>query len=195
LSDAAWLVAQPQLRERPGIGLSLAMYGEQPVTLNAAAFQTVFLDTIYWAQRFVPHEDQIAFVFEDRPGRRSQYEIVYGLFCDNAKLANERPNLVSLDFSQSKAACPLQAADLFAWEIYQEEMARMDAPLAKGQFHRKLIRELVKTGRFRTRMGDEDAIVQAIPNVEKLIGPEELAAIDSRFGKLDTQKPVRRNPK
>jgi hypothetical protein len=81
--------------------------------------QTVFLDTIYWAQRCVPHELQVTFVFDDRPERRRQYEIVYGIFSDSAKLTNENPKLVSLKFARAASVSPLQAADLFAWEIYR----------------------------------------------------------------------------
>jgi hypothetical protein len=43
-------------------------------------------------------------------------------------------------------------------------------------------------------MGDEDAIVKAIPDVERLIGPEELAEINRRFGELEVQTGPHRAP-
>jgi hypothetical protein len=144
--------------------------------------QVVFLDTIHWAQRFVPHEGQIAFVFDDRPERRRQYEIVYSVFSDNAKSVGEKPDLVSLTFARAKKVLPLQAADLLAWEMYQEEMASLKQPLEKGRFHRPIITDLVETGKFRTRMGDREAIIEGIPIIEKLIGPDDIAEIDRLFG-------------
>jgi hypothetical protein len=111
--------------------------------------QTVFLDTIYWAHRFAPQESQISFVFDDRPERRRQYETIYGIFADNAKVSGEKPELASLTFGRPTKVFPLQGADLFAWEVYQEEMANLVEPLSKGKLHRNLIADLVETAGLR----------------------------------------------
>ncbi len=145
--------------------------------------QTVFLDTLYWAQQFSPHEAEIAFVFDDRPERRREYEVIHSIFADNAKLGGERPELVSLAFARAAKSPPLQGADLLAWEMYQEEVACLSNPMPHGKFHRPLIASLVKSGKFRIRNGDAATIAVATAVVEKMIDPAALAEIDCRFGK------------
>ena len=145
--------------------------------------QTVFLDTLYWAQRFAPHETEIAFVFDDRPERKREYEVIHSIFADNAKLVGEKPELVSLTFARAAKSPPLQGADLFAWEMYQEEVACLSNPLPYGKFHRPLIASLVKSGKFRIRNGDVAMIANNTPVVEKMIDAAALAEIDRRFSK------------
>ena len=122
-------------------------------------------------------------MFDDRPERRREYEAIHSLFVDNAKLVGEKPELVRLTFARAAKSPPLQGADLFAWEMYQEEVACLNNPTPSGKIHRPLITTLVKTGKFRIRNGDAATIALNMPVVEKMINSAALAEIDRRLGK------------
>jgi hypothetical protein len=84
-----------------------------------------FLMAERWATRCAPHDKQLAFVFDKREHRIAKMEAVFDIFEKENKrqklnLLNPRtPDLVSLTFSLSSKFRPLQGADLFAWEYYQ----------------------------------------------------------------------------
>jgi hypothetical protein len=126
---------------------------------EGGCIRTVFLDTLNWAQQFANYDDEIAFAFEARPERERQYKTIYSIFSTNNQNTKEKPQLVSLSFLRSAKTPPLQGADLFAWEMYQEELLCLSGPLPPKRFYRKLIGDLVKTGRFKIRNGDAATIL------------------------------------
>jgi hypothetical protein len=151
---------------------------------EGGCIRTVFLDTLYWAQQFANYDDEIAFAFEARPEREREYKTIYSIFAANNQLTKEKPELVSLSFLRSAKMPPLQGADLFAWEMYQEEVLSLTEPLPPKKFHRKLIGDLVKTGRFKIRNGDAATIVAHRAAVEEMIDPAVLDHAERHFGKF-----------
>jgi hypothetical protein len=96
-----------------------------------------------------------------------------------------RPELVSLTFERSSRALPLQAADLFAWEFYQDELyfLKNDAP-REGEFHRKLLERMAKSGRFRIQSGDKNSVSMNIEVATKhLHAAGTMDDLDKYFGK------------
>jgi hypothetical protein len=151
---------------------------------EGGCIRTVFIDTLEWAKRFSPHCLEMAFVFDDRPERIKEYSGVYQIFSDHGEGTNEKPRLVSLSFAHAAKMLPLQASDLLAWNVYQEELLSLTHPLPNRCFHRKLLGDLTKTGRFRIRNGDRATIVANVPWLRhQVTDPEILANIDRYFKK------------
>ncbi|MGH6671859.1 MAG: DUF3800 domain-containing protein [Xanthobacteraceae bacterium] len=75
--------------------------------------------TLLTLAKAVAPGEQIAIVFDDRPQKRADTEKVYGVYKD---ISGTNPEIVSVTFASSKKMLPLQAADLLAWEIYQDAL-------------------------------------------------------------------------
>jgi hypothetical protein len=128
--------------------------------------RVVFNTTLEWAAEF-GGSNFIAFVFDDRPHRKREYEAIYQIYSDHRNAIGLKPQLASLTFARAVRSPPLQGADLFAWEVYQDELHffRTGIP-RKGQFQRKLLARMAQSGRFRIQSGDRDAIVRNLHKAE-----------------------------
>jgi hypothetical protein len=113
------------------------------------AIRNSFHLTLDWARKYAAHDREIAFVFEDRPEQKKEYETVYTVFSDYAHATNTPPLPVSLTFANAVNALPLQAADLFAWEVYQEELSFLHRDRPVGKFNQKLLTRMADSGRFQ----------------------------------------------
>lgn len=143
-----------------------------------------FNTTLQWAAEF-SGASHIAFVFDDRPRRKKEYEAVYQVYSDYRHAMKLKPELVSLTFANARNVLPLQAADLVAWEVYHDELHFLKNGAAReGQFHRELLMRLAKSGRFRIQIGDEAAIIKSLPLAEKnLRAAGTMDQLDKYFGK------------
>jgi hypothetical protein len=96
-----------------------------------------FIQSLEWARQVTADPD-IAYVFDDRPHRRERIKKVFDVFDRVSMLAP--PKLASLTFARAARLLPLQAADLIAWESYQNAMDIREAgkPLVpkRRQFER-----------------------------------------------------------
>jgi hypothetical protein len=152
---------------------------------EGGCIRVCFNTTLQWAAEF-SGSNSIAFVFDDRPHKKQEYDAVYRVFSDHRNATRLSPKLVSLTFARSSNVLPLQAADLFAWEFYQDELyfLRNDAP-RKGEFHRKLLERLAKSGRFRIQSGDKNSVPMNIEVATKhLHTAGTMDDLDKYFGKL-----------
>src|SRR4051794_23383288 len=57
-----------------------------------------------------------AFVFDERPDQKRNIERIYGVY---KGVQDNGAEIASVTFGNSKRILPLQAADLLAWEVYQ----------------------------------------------------------------------------
>jgi hypothetical protein len=131
-----------------------------------------FNRTLEWAREFAGAEKEIAFVFDDRPERKKEYEAVYEVFSDTTDAVGARPELVSLTFARAAKILPLQAADLFAWEFYQDELRYMkDSFPRPKQFTSKLIDRMAKSGRFRIQTADPSVVPRMMEAVKQVLPP------------------------
>jgi hypothetical protein len=121
-----------------------------------------------WAREFSGGK-QIAFVFDDRPERKKEYQHVYNVFSEYSKAIKACPELVSLTFARAAKVLPLQAADLFAWEFYQDELRYMKGSFPRPkEFSSKLIAAMAKSGHFRIQSADQAVVPQMIEAVKTL---------------------------
>lgn len=151
---------------------------------EGGCIRVCFNTALQWAAEF-GGSGEIAFVFDDRPHRKKEYEAVYNVFSDHRRATKVLPYLVSLTFARANNTLPLQAADLFAWEAYQDELHFLKNGVAReGQFHRDFVARLAKSGRFRIQSGDRNAISQKLGIAQehlKAVGVQ--ADLDKYFGK------------
>ncbi len=140
--------------------------------------------TLDWA-RTVALSQNIAFVFEDRPERKAEYSAIYQIYSDykQAKLL-EVPDLVSLTFADAAKVLPLQAADLIAWEMYQDELYFLNDSRRRNQFHRPFVKRLAESGRFRIISADRrtlEALAVSVNNKTLLQEHPQLKADVERY--------------
>jgi hypothetical protein len=153
---------------------------------EGGAIRNSFHLTLDWSRNYAPHEGEIAFVFEDRPERKREYEIVYNVFSDYARETNTPPQPVSLTFANAAKILPLQAADLFAWEVYRDELHFLNHARPAGKFNRKLLTRMASSGRFRIQSATPDTIRRMVKSLTDDIHkhPKMMSDLDKYFGKL-----------
>jgi hypothetical protein len=152
---------------------------------EGGAIRNCFHLTLDWARNFARHEREVAFVFENRPERKKEYEAIYSVFSDYARETDTPPQLVSLTFANGFKSLPIQAADLFAWEVYQDELHFLGRDRPKGEFHRKLLTRMAASGRFRMQSGTPDAIGKMVESLKDDLvkHPKVMDDLDKYFRK------------
>jgi len=138
-----------------------------PGDAEAGAVRNSFHLALDWARKQATYDREIAFVFEDRPERKKEYETAYAAFSDSARAANTLPLPASLTFANAAKELPLQAADLFAWEVHQDELSFLHRERPGGQFSRKLLARMAASGRFRIQGATPDTIGSMVEALEK----------------------------
>ena len=145
-----------------------------------------FVRSLRWVQENT-FDPKVTFVFDDRPSEVKRYAgAVYDAF---AKWTIAPPHLTGYAFLSSKALCPLQAADLVAWELYQnakEIMARgITAPTPRG------IRHLRSNMDFQAQIAERTGIAKLRDYwIEKYQGnPDHLRQMAEHFNVFDPENP------
>jgi hypothetical protein len=134
---------------------------------GGAVIRNNFHLALDWARRNAAYDREIAFVFEDRPERKEEYEAAYAAFSDQVRAANILPLPASLAFANAVKELPLQAADLFAWEVHQDELSFLHRERPAGQFNRKLLTRMAASGRFRIQNATPETIGSLVESLEK----------------------------
>jgi Protein of unknown function (DUF3800) len=91
------------------------------ITIGDAERQCIFsvyINSIRWALNY-SGQSKLAYVFDKREQRERENKLIFETFKSLHEDATIALQPISLDFSSSFEVIPLQAADLFAWEIYQ----------------------------------------------------------------------------
>jgi hypothetical protein len=109
---------------------------------------------------------ELALVFEDRPERNKEYAAIYNAYSHYRRIAKEKPELVSLTFADASKILPLQAADLIAWELYQDELHFLNDPARRKKFKSPLIKRLAESGRFKMMSADSTTIGAMVASVD-----------------------------
>jgi hypothetical protein len=131
-----------------------------------AVIRNSFHLALDWARNHAAYDREITFVFEDRPERKKEYQAVYTTFSDSAKAIDARPLPASLTFANAGKELPLQAADLFAWEVHQDELSFLHRERPVGQFSQKLLTRMAASGRFRIQSATPDTIGSIVGSFE-----------------------------
>jgi hypothetical protein len=118
-----------------------------------------YVKTLHWASNYTS-DPQIAFVFDDRPHRKREFEKLFELFQREGRREGNRPELTNFAFVSSKRVLPLQGADLVAWEFYQHAIDVLHRGIRPKDFQRKQMQVFNKSGRFRLQLATTDNIRQ-----------------------------------
>jgi hypothetical protein len=108
------------------------------------------------AQRYFSAKD-VAFVFDDRPERARENNLVYRLFQLYHQNSAE-PSPVSLSFGSSCKFVPLQIADVIAWELYQHSERIWNSGNKDIEVDRPQLKHLVTGGRISYGIATKDVI-------------------------------------
>ena len=92
--------------------------------------RNVFVKAVEWAKD-ITTDPQMAFVFDNRPHRQAENQLIFDLYQRYVQIENSRPELYSISFVSAKTLVPLQAADLVAWEVYQHARDILEHGLIK----------------------------------------------------------------
>jgi hypothetical protein len=127
-----------------------------------------------WAREFTSDRN-VVLIFDDRPpDKKANVQKIYDAY-DQAKGHDPGlPEFASASFASSLKVIPLQAADMIAWEFYQDSMDTLRGRKREDGFRRKQLARLVKHGRFRSEMLDRHGITKLVQTETDL---EMLAAM------------------
>lgn len=106
--------------------------------------------------RFSHPTDAIAFIFDDRPQQKSNVEKLWNVY---KGAQNGRPEIVSATFGSSKKLLPLQAADLLAWEVYQDALDVLNADVTKSAApRRRTLKKMMDSGKIQVDFGTRETV-------------------------------------
>jgi hypothetical protein len=131
-----------------------------------------FIKVIAWAKLFAPGHD-IAMIFDDRPHKRIDVQKIHKVY-EDVKNREGGSMIASITFANSSKVLPLQAADLFAWQYYRDELDILAGRINKQRLRRGQIARLIKGKRFRTEFCDRNGIIRMVTN-ENVTDPDRLA--------------------
>lgn len=114
-----------------------------------------------WAREFTA-DHTIALVFDDRPHKRPDIQKIYETYKCEALGQPGWPDIVSVSFGSSSKLIPLQAADLIAWEFYQDALDTSKGIKIEDGYRRKQLRRLVKGGRLKSEMLQRQGVIEMI---------------------------------
>jgi Protein of unknown function (DUF3800) len=113
---------------------------------------------------------EIAIVFDDRPQKKRDIQKIFDIYKDVAG----DTRIISVSFASARKMLPLQAADLLAWEIYQDTLdALAGRREAEGPRRHQLTR-LVAGGRIAIQFCSPEGVRRLMQDQED---PEMLAMI------------------
>lgn len=96
--------------------------------------------------RAIMGSSEIAFIFDDRPEQKRNIERIWDVY---RGVNEDGVDIVSVTFGNSKKMLPLQAADLLAWEIYQDSIDSLNGRREEDGPRRRQLRKLIEGGRVR----------------------------------------------
>jgi Protein of unknown function (DUF3800) len=111
-----------------------------------------------WAKEKASYDRELAFVFDSRPHRQAENSMLFDIHKQFSEESGGGLKLKSLTFGSSKGLLPLQAADLFAWEVYQHAKDIMANRATPGNPLRSGLQELAKGGRIIVDFADRASI-------------------------------------
>jgi hypothetical protein len=123
--------------------------------------------------RIAPQETEMAFVIDRRENRMAQHQAAYDIVAEENKRNNILMNverkieLLSLTFASSKKFLPLQAADLFAYEVYQASKADIDGD--KLLPRSSALNRFGSTGRLVGQIFDKKMFHQLAANTQQTL--------------------------
>ncbi len=104
----------------------------------------------------------VALIFDDRPERQRENEIIFNLFQRFKQRTFIVPSPVALSFASSYRVLPLQIADLVAWELYQHSRRIFDSGDKDIGIDRAQLRALIKGERITYAVATRDVIEKIV---------------------------------
>jgi hypothetical protein len=147
------------------------------------AISQCYVKTLQWARENT-YDPEITFVFDNRPSEIQRRAKTVG----NAfEKHSENPRVVACEFSSSYDSCALQAADLFAWEIYHHAIEIFAAGVMRPP-SRQALRQLSTNIKMATQLATRESI-QQIADYISAQGADYLKAAADHFTNFDPSRP------
>jgi hypothetical protein len=147
------------------------------------AITQCFVCTVRWAQRNA-FDPKITFIFDNRPSEIQRHAKAIG---DAFEKVTQVPQITGTAFLSSYDITPLQAADLFAWEVYQHA----NEIFASGVIQppkRQALRRLDANMKMQTQFANREAI-QNIADYIRAQPEEYVRAAADHFRNFDPSNP------
>jgi len=123
-------------------------------------------------------DSHILIMFDNRPQKRVDLEKIYAIYKDsNGLRLRDAPSIEVLAFGSSKKIPALQAADMVAWEFYQDGLDALSGRREEQGARRQQLNRLAKTDRFFLEYGGPENI----KSVTKIFDPNVLAQMASHM--------------
>jgi hypothetical protein len=147
------------------------------------AITQCYVCALRWAQQNA-FDPEMTFVFDNRPSEIQRRAKTVG---DAFERHSTNPRVVGCQFASPFDICPLQAADLFAWEIYQHATEIFSS----GMIHppkREALRRLNANIKMTTQLATRGAIRQIADYISSQ-SPDYLKAASNHFVNSDPVRP------
>ena len=152
-------------------------------TPEGFCIRNCFVRTLYWSEKNY-FDPVLHFVFDTRPSAvRRDASTVYDAY---SKITDSK-KLDGIVFENSFDAVLLQAADLFAWELYQhakDVLSEGPIPIRRAGF-----RELAKAIKFDGQIAPRESIEEMWDKVWKYKDPDMLKQVAKHFRMFDPENP------
>ena len=143
-----------------------------------------FVRSLEWAQENT-FDPEITFVFDSRPSEIQRRAMAIE---DAFKRHTPVPKIVGCAFLSSYDIKPLQAADLYAWEVYQHaKQIVIDGTIEPPK--RKSLRYMNKNMKMTTQFADRVAIQNIVDYIKKERPTNFIKAASDHFSKFDPSNP------
>jgi hypothetical protein len=131
-----------------------------------------FVKVINWAKEFAPGH-RIALIFDDRPQKKRDIHKIFDVYRGSSD-GHGGTDLASISFASSKTIHPLQAADLFAWEIYQDSLDSLAGRSERDGPRRGQLTRLIEKGRVRVEYCGPETVARM---AKHKVDPQFLATL------------------
>ena len=143
-----------------------------------------FVRSLEWAQKNT-FDPKITFVFDNRP---SEIQRRAKAVEDAFKRHTTNPQISGCAFQSSYDIKPLQAADLYAWEVYQHTRQIL-AERMIGPPKREALRYMNKNMKMTTQFADRSAIQNIVDYIQSERSGDFVKAASDHFTKFDPLNP------
>jgi hypothetical protein len=147
------------------------------------AITQCYVKTLQWSRENT-FDPEITFVFDNRPSEIQRRAKTIG---DAFARHSENPRVAACEFFSSYDVCALQAADLFAWEVYQHATEIFAAGVMQPP-RREALRRLEANIELTTQLATRRAIHQIADYISEQ-PPEYLKAAADHFTNFDPSRP------
>lgn len=134
-----------------------------------------YVRSLNWARKYTD-DVHISYLFDRRPERHFENQRIFDVFKRYSEIELQPPHLETIEFVSSYDHLPLQAADLIAWEMYQQAILNLKEGRYQRRPNRRQLSKLIKGGRINTGIASPDVIRKVAVRLRN-VDPDKIIAV------------------